>query len=96
MNDLTGVIQLLFDLGFGPIQSRLAEIDGVRQERASRVNAARVAAVLKIHPVIDAVIVATRIIAAIPLEFPITDESRLFVGGRSCGVREPRKDYCDR
>src|SRR6266496_1069833 len=49
-------------------------------------------AVLEIHSMIDAVIVAARIIAAIPLQLPITNQTWLFVGGRSCGMREARKD----
>jgi hypothetical protein len=49
VNDLPGMIQLLFNLIPRATQPRLAEIDGVRQKRASCLNAACITAILQAH-----------------------------------------------
>jgi len=49
VNDLPGMIQLLLNLILSAIQTCLAEIDGVRQKRASGLNAARITAILQAH-----------------------------------------------
>ena len=47
VEDLAGMVKLLFDFILGPLQSRLAKVDGVGQERASRLDSAAVTSVLK-------------------------------------------------
>ncbi len=49
MNDLTGVLKLLFDFLPGAVDAGLAQVNCVRQKGTSGLNAAAVTPVLQIH-----------------------------------------------